>query len=128
MRCSGALQIARISNSITPSGRWAVGRIRCAWRCRVAHGQIRNPEHGDPITRGGARSATAYLRGCATADQFTIIALLWFVPLLTGSGVAVGLVIFCFDLPGVVTGAILGHLLDRYQPWLVMGFDNLANQ
>src|SRR5215471_10020946 len=59
-------------------------------------------------------------------DQFTIIALLWFVLQLTGSGVAVGLVILCFDLPGVVTGAILGRLLDRYQPRLVMGFDNLA--
>jgi MFS family permease len=52
-------------------------------------------------------------------DQFTIIALLWFVLQLTGSGAAVGLVILCFDLPGVVTGAILGRLL-------VMGFDNLA--
>ena len=59
-------------------------------------------------------------------DQFTIIALLWFVLQLTGSGAAVGLVILCFDFPGVVTGAILGRLLDRYQPRLVMGFDNLA--
>jgi MFS family permease len=59
-------------------------------------------------------------------DQFTIIALLWFVLQLTGSGAAVGFVILCFDLPGVVTGAILGRLLDRYQPRLVMGFDNLA--
>src|ERR1700735_5537474 len=63
----------------------------------------------------------SYLR-----DQFTIIALLWFVLQLTGSGAAVGLVILCFDLPGVVTGAILGRLLDRCQPRLVMGFDNLA--
>src|SRR3984957_5021896 len=59
-------------------------------------------------------------------DQFTVIALLWFVLQLTGSGAAVGLVILCFDLPGVVTGAILGRLLDRYQPRLIMGFDNLA--
>jgi MFS family permease len=59
-------------------------------------------------------------------DQFTIIALLWFVLQLTGSGAAVGLVILCFNLPGVVTGTILGRLLDRYQPRLVMGFDNLA--
>src|SRR5262244_148848 len=59
-------------------------------------------------------------------DQFTIIALLWFVLQLTGSGAAVGLVIFCFGLPGVVTGAILGRLLDRYQPRRVIGFDNLA--
>jgi Major Facilitator Superfamily len=59
-------------------------------------------------------------------DQFTIIALLWFVLQLTGSGAAVGLVILCFDLPGVVTGTILGRPLDRYQPRLVMGFDSLA--
>jgi MFS family permease len=59
-------------------------------------------------------------------DQFTIIALLWFVLQSTGSGAAVGLVILCFDLPGVVTGAILGRLLDRYQTRLVMGYDNLA--
>jgi predicted MFS family arabinose efflux permease len=59
-------------------------------------------------------------------DQFTIIALLWFVLQLTGSGAAVGLVILCFDLPGVVTGSIFGRLLDRYQPRLVMGVDNLA--
>ena len=59
-------------------------------------------------------------------DQFAIIALLWFVLQVTGSGAAVGLVILCFDLPGVLTGAILGQLLDRYQPRLVMGVDNLA--
>src|SRR5215467_5909911 len=59
-------------------------------------------------------------------DQFTIIALLWFVLQLTGSGAAVGVVILCFDLPGVVTGAILGRLLDRYQPRLVMSLDNFA--
>src|SRR5215510_7799330 len=59
-------------------------------------------------------------------DQFTLIALLWFVLQLTGSGAAVGLVILCFDLPAVLTGAMLGRLLDRYQPRLVMGFDNLA--
>src|SRR5215813_12877759 len=59
-------------------------------------------------------------------DQFTTIALLWFVLQLTGSGAAVGLVILCFNLPAVVSGAILGRLLDRYQPRLVIGFDNLA--
>jgi MFS family permease len=58
-------------------------------------------------------------------DQFTTIALLWFVLQLTGSGAAVGLVILCFELPGVVTGAFIGRLLDRVQPRLVMGIDNL---
>lgn len=59
-------------------------------------------------------------------DQFTTIALLWFVLQLTGSGAAVGLVILCFQLPGVITGAFLGRLLDRVQPRLVMGVDNLT--
>lgn len=59
-------------------------------------------------------------------DQFTLIALLWFVLQTTGSGAAVGLVVFCFGLPGIVTGPILGGLLDRGQPRVVMGFDNLA--
>src|SRR5260370_29529870 len=59
-------------------------------------------------------------------DQFTIIALLWFVLQLTGSGAAVGLVILCFDLPRVVTGAVLGRLLDPYQPRLGMGYDHLG--
>ncbi|HZU26872.1 MAG TPA: MFS transporter [Bryobacteraceae bacterium] len=59
-------------------------------------------------------------------DQFTTIALLWFVLQLTGSGAAVGLVILCFELPGILTGALLGRLLDRWQPRLVMGLDNLA--
>ncbi len=58
-------------------------------------------------------------------DQFTVIALLWFVLQLTKSGAAVGLAILCFELPGVVTGPILGHLLDRFQPRILMGIDNL---
>ena len=57
-------------------------------------------------------------------DQFAFIALLWFVLQLTGSGAAVGLVIFLFDFPAIVTGPVLGRLLDRYQPRLVMAFDN----
>src|SRR4030095_16952996 len=59
-------------------------------------------------------------------DQFTIIALLWFVLQLTGSGAAVSFVLLCFGLPGVIPGPILGRLLDHYQPRLVMGIDNLA--
>src|SRR5260370_15698683 len=59
-------------------------------------------------------------------DQFTIIALLWFVLQLTGSGVAVGLVILCFDLPRVVTWGILWRLFDRLPPRLVMWWDNLS--
>ncbi|GHO60964.1 MFS transporter [Ktedonobacter robiniae] len=59
-------------------------------------------------------------------DQFTTIALLWFVLQLTGSGVAISLILLCFQLPGMVTGPLLGAVLDRWQPRLVMGFDNCA--
>ncbi|MBV9231477.1 MAG: MFS transporter [Chloroflexi bacterium] len=59
-------------------------------------------------------------------DQFTTIALLWFVLQLTGSGVAISLVLLCFQLPSMLTGPLLGALLDRWQPRLVMGIDNCA--
>lgn len=81
---------------------------------------------GAPLRRPAFQRLWLGLSISYLGDQFTIIALLWFVLQLTGSGAAVGLVILCFDLPGIVTGAILGRLLDRYQPRLIMGFDNLA--
>jgi MFS family permease len=57
-------------------------------------------------------------------DPFTTIGLLWYVLQLTGSGVAVSLVLLCFQLPGMLTGPLLGMLLDRWQPRLVIGIDN----
>jgi len=52
-------------------------------------------------------------------DQFTAIALLWFVLQLTGSRVALSLVVLCFQLPSVLTGPLLGTVLDRGPPRLV---------
>jgi predicted MFS family arabinose efflux permease len=60
-----------------------------------------------------------------TGDQLTTIALLWFVLDLTGSGAAVGLVLLCAGLPPVVTGPLLGRMLDRWSPRRVMIADNL---
>ncbi len=57
-------------------------------------------------------------------DQFTSIALLWFVLQLTGSGVALSLVLLCFQLPAMLTGPLLGTVLDRGPPRVVMGIDN----
>lgn len=57
-------------------------------------------------------------------DMFTAIALLWFVLDLTGSGAALGGVLFCFSVPAIVTSPFLGRLLDIFQPRLVMGLDN----
>src|SRR5215813_682769 len=81
---------------------------------------------GAPLRNGAFQRLWLGVSVSYLGDQFTTIALLWFVLQLTGSGAAVGLVILCFKLPGVVTGAALGRLLDRYQPRLVMGIDNLA--
>src|SRR5262245_35019480 len=82
--------------------------------------------HASPLRRPEFQRLWLGLSISYLGDQFTLIALLWFVLQLTGSGAAVGLVILCFNLPAVVTGAILGRLLDRYQPRLVIGLDNLA--
>lgn len=81
---------------------------------------------GAPLRRPAFQRLWLGLSISYLGDQFAIIALLWFVLQVTGSGAAVGLLILCFDLPGVVTGAFLGQLLDRYQPRLVMSCDNLA--
>src|SRR5262249_935403 len=81
---------------------------------------------GAPMRHPAFRRLWLGLSVSYLGDQSTIIALLWFVLQLTGSGAAVGLVILCFDLPGVVTGAILGRLLDGYQPRLVIAIDNLT--
>lgn len=60
-----------------------------------------------------------------TGDQLTIIALVWFVLELTDSGAAVGLVLLCAGLPPVVTGPLLGRLLDRWPLRRVLVADNL---
>src|ERR1700730_10550296 len=76
-------------------GSSAHGANRCCWR----------PSRDPAFQRLWLGLSISYL-----GDQFTIISLLWFVPQLTGSGAAMGLVILCFDFPGVGTGAILGRL------------------
>lgn len=58
-------------------------------------------------------------------DQFTILALLWFVLDLTGSGAAIGAVLFCFTVPGILTSPFFGRLLDIFQPRYVMAIDNI---
>ena len=71
------------------------------------------------------RRLTAGLLLSRTGDQLTTIALVWFVLDRTGSGAAVGLVLLCAGLPPVVTGPLLGRVLDRWSPRRVMVADNL---
>ncbi len=59
-------------------------------------------------------------------DALTTVALIWFVLQLTRSGIAIGLVVLCFQLPAVVASPLVGILLDRYQPRLVMAVDNFG--
>lgn len=77
-----------------------------------------------PLRSGAFLRLWLGLSASYLGDQFTTIALLWFVLQLTGSGVAVSLVLLCFQLPGMLTGPLLGMLLDRWQPRLVIGTDN----
>jgi len=79
-----------------------------------------------PLRRPAFRRLWLGLAASRLGDHFTTIALLWFVLQLTGSGAALGVIVLCFALPGLVTGPPLGRLLDRHQPRLVMGLDNLA--
>lgn len=73
----------------------------------------------------------AFARLCAgyaiagLGHQFSLIALLWFVLDLTNSGAALGLVVICMQLPGIVTSALFGRLLDRVQPRNVLAVDNI---
>jgi MFS family permease len=59
-------------------------------------------------------------------DALTIVALTWFVLQLTGSGLVIGLLVLCFQLPTMVSSPLIGILLDRFQPRLIMGLDNFG--
>ena len=69
-----------------------------------------------PLRRPAFRRLWLGLVISRLGDQFTIISLVWFVLQLTGSGIAIGLVVFCFDLPTILSSPLIGKLLDRYQP------------
>src|SRR3954469_2114549 len=57
-------------------------------------------------------------------DHMTFIALPWFVFQLTGSGTATAAIMLCLQLPALVTGMLIGSLIDRYQPRTMMAVDN----
>ncbi len=59
-------------------------------------------------------------------DQCTIIALLWFVLELTGSGAILGAILLCLSLPAILTSPLLGRWLDRQQPRRIIFITSLA--
>ena len=54
----------------------------------------------------------------------TFIALPWFVLQTTGSGTATAGILLTFQLPAIVTGMVMGSLIDRYQPRTIIALDN----
>ncbi|WP_169514627.1 MFS transporter [Actinokineospora enzanensis] len=60
-----------------------------------------------------------------TGDAFTTVALSWLVLGIAGPA-ELGVVLLCSGLPRLVSGPIAGHLLDRWQPRVLLGWDNLA--
>jgi hypothetical protein len=91
---------------------------------------------GHRAKAGGRRFAVARTRGVppltATlvlsngADQFTQLALLWFVVQRTGSPALLGAVVLCGGLPALVVAPLAGMLLDRADPARLVAADNLV--
>lgn len=58
-----------------------------------------------------------------TGEAFTTVALSWLVLRVAGPS-ELGLVLLCYGLPRLVAGPVAGHLLDRFQPRMLLGWDN----
>lgn len=79
-----------------------------------------------PVLRlPGLRRLTATLLLSSTAEQFTLMAMLWFVAQGGYPAAALGAVVLCLQLPTVVAGPIAGRLLDRWSPARLMMWDNV---
>lgn len=102
--------------------------LREAAQQRRAHADApsSSSENKSPLRHPAFRRLWSGLTVSRMGDQFTIVALTWFVLQLTGSGIAIGLLVLCFQLPTIVSSPLMGKLLDRYQPRLIMSIDNFG--
>jgi MFS family permease len=82
-------------------------------------GQGENDQHRD---RGKSRSFPWLL-----GDQLTIVALPWLVLKLTGSALALGLVVALMGIPRAVFILLGGAMVDRYSPKRVLMISKIAN-
>src|SRR5512144_1544583 len=57
-------------------------------------------------------------------DAITLIALPWFVLQITGSGTATAGILLTLQLPAILTSLVIGSLIDRFQPRIIMAMDN----
>ncbi|WP_225770774.1 MFS transporter [Inquilinus sp. Marseille-Q2685] len=74
----------------------------------------------------GVTRLTAVLLLATTADQFMLIALLWFVLEESGAPAMAAMVVLVHQVPAVVAGPLAGWLLDRFGAARLMLVDNLA--
>jgi predicted MFS family arabinose efflux permease len=56
-------------------------------------------------------------------DAFTTVALSWLVLTIAGPA-QLGVVLLCFGLPRIFSAPVAGRLLDRFQPRVLLGWDN----
>src|SRR5512134_2534495 len=57
-------------------------------------------------------------------DSLTLIALPWFVLQVTGSGTATAAILLALQLPAILTSMVIGSLIDRFQPRIIIAIDN----
>jgi len=57
-------------------------------------------------------------------DALTLIALPWFVLQVTGSGTATAGILLTLQLPAILTSMVIGSLIDRFQPRVIITIDN----
>ena len=74
----------------------------------------------------GTTRLTAVLLLATTADQFMLIALLWFVLEELNAPTMAAMVVLAHQVPAIVAGPLAGRLLDRYGAARLMTADNLA--
>ncbi|MFE0758558.1 MFS transporter [Inquilinus sp. NPDC058860] len=78
------------------------------------------------MAMSGVTRLTVVLLLATTADQFMLIALLWFVLEDSNAPAMAAMVVLVHQVPAIVAGPLAGRLLDRYGAAKLMTADNLA--
>lgn len=99
-------------------------REAAAYRVSNSKPPLKGAVAASPLEHPAFRRLWLGLTISRMGDALAIVALTWFVLQLTGSGLAIGLLVLCFQLPAMVSSPLLGKLLDRFQPRFIMGIDN----
>jgi predicted MFS family arabinose efflux permease len=81
--------------------------------------------HGLALVRRDRAVRRFWLGGLIsrTGDMVTTVALSWLVLSIAGPA-ELGIALLCFGLPRMFSSPVAGRLLDRYEPRLLLGWDN----